>query len=114
MSEYKHIWHKGGMALEHRVVWQEAHGDIPEGMTVDHINGKKDDNRLENLQLLSIYDNQLRSRRGSVSKLSGNRKRPFDGHRSAFGKIYRKTFGTPGGAQMFINTCLLGGLTCAV
>jgi len=114
MSTYKRIWAEGKAQWEHRVVWKEAHGDIPKGMTVDHINGNKSDNRIENLQLLNLYDNQLRSRKGSVSKLSGNRKRPFDGQRHAFGNIYRKTFGTPGGAQMFINTCLLGGLTCVV
>ena len=112
MSKYKRIWHNGKMESEHRVVWEQANGPIPDGMTIDHINGNTLDNRLENLQVMSMYDNQLRSRRGSVSKLSGNRSRPFDAHRTAFGKIYRKTFGTPGGAKMFINTCLLGGSTC--
>lgn len=26
----------GGRALAHRLVWQEEHGAIPEGMTIDH------------------------------------------------------------------------------
>ena len=112
MCKYKRIWHDGKVQSEHRVVWEKHNGPIPEGMTIDHINENIHDNRIENLQVMSIYDNQMRSRRGSVSKLSGNRSKPYDGHRAAFGKIYRKTFGTPGGAQMFINTCLLGGLTC--
>jgi len=113
MSEYKKIWADGKTQWAHRVVWKEAHGDIPEGMTVDHINGNKSDNRIENLQLLSRIANQLRSYNGSVAKLSGNRSRPYDANRRVYKTTYRKTFGTPGGAWMFLNTCLLGGLTCA-
>jgi hypothetical protein len=35
--------------LEHRVVWEGAHGPIPRGWVIHHLNGIKDDNRLENL-----------------------------------------------------------------
>lgn len=35
--------------LEHLVVWEQAHGPIPKGYVVHHLNGVKDDNRLENL-----------------------------------------------------------------
>ena len=107
--EYNRVWIDGKNVYEHRHVWSEAHGEIPEGMTIDHINGNKRDNRLENLQLLTQAENSRRAYRGSVSKLSGKRSRPFDAHRKVFDKIYRKTFGTPGGAWMFNNTCLLGG-----
>ena len=34
---------------EHRVVWEEANGPIPDGYVVHHMNGVKTDNRLENL-----------------------------------------------------------------
>ena len=40
-------------ALEHRVVWEKAHGPIPPGMVVHHKNHDKRDNRLENLELMS-------------------------------------------------------------
>lgn len=40
----------------HRLVWQYFHGDIPEGMTINHINGIVDDNRPSNLELMNMAD----------------------------------------------------------
>src|SRR3990167_9776089 len=37
---------------EHRLVWEAANGPIPKGHVVHHINGVKDDNRLENLEVM--------------------------------------------------------------
>ena len=40
----------GGYVLEHIIVWEEAHNkSLPEGWVIHHLNGIKDDNRLENL-----------------------------------------------------------------
>lgn len=47
------------VGLAHRLVWQHVHGDIQPGMTVNHVNGLKDDNRPENLMLAS-YGEQVR------------------------------------------------------
>lgn len=41
----------------HRLVWQAFNGPIPEGVDIDHVNGQKPDNRLENLRLASRADN---------------------------------------------------------
>jgi predicted Zn-ribbon and HTH transcriptional regulator len=38
--------------LEHRLVWTEAHGPIPDGYIIHHKNRDRTDNRLENLQML--------------------------------------------------------------
>lgn len=41
----------------HRLVYEAFVGPIPEGFVIDHINDTKDDNRLENLQMLSVKEN---------------------------------------------------------
>lgn len=37
---------------EHCLIWEEHNGPIPKGWHVHHINGVKDDNRIENLQAM--------------------------------------------------------------
>lgn len=51
----------------HRLVWESFNGAIPEGYVVDHKNGDKKDNRLENLQLLTWSENATKYHR--VDKL---------------------------------------------
>lgn len=43
-----------------RMVWQSFNGKIPFGYQIDHINNQPDDNRLENLQLLTRSENNLK------------------------------------------------------
>ena len=40
----------------HRLVWIYMYGSIPEGLTVDHKNGIRDDNCLENLRLATRHE----------------------------------------------------------
>lgn len=40
-----------GETSMHRHVWRKVKGPIPEGMTIDHINGNRSDNRICNLRL---------------------------------------------------------------
>lgn len=59
--------------LLHRVIWEAAHGPIPDGHEVNHLNGVKTDNRLINLEcttkggnLRHAYQTGLRSRRNGA------------------------------------------------
>lgn len=40
--------------LEHRSVWIKYNGNIPKGQVIHHTNGNKLDNRIENLQMMSL------------------------------------------------------------
>lgn len=43
--------------LYHRVVWALANGAIPPGMEIDHIDGNRDNNRIENLRMVTCSGN---------------------------------------------------------
>lgn len=55
---YKTVGYKGKTYYMHRIIYQMHYGEIPEGMQVDHINRIKDDNRIENLRLVTQQQNQ--------------------------------------------------------
>ena len=42
-----------------RIIWEMHNGEIPEGMEIDHINHKRDDNRIENLRITSRRVNSM-------------------------------------------------------
>lgn len=45
----------------HRVIWMAVHGPIPEGYTIDHVNGKRSDNRIDNLDAVPHAENVARA-----------------------------------------------------
>lgn len=45
----------------HRVIWQAANGDIPDGLEIDHLNGNKADNRARNLEAVTKSQNVRRA-----------------------------------------------------
>lgn len=57
----------------HRIVWALVHGQDPGDLQIDHINGDRSDNRIENLRLATNTENQQNSasRRGSSSRSCG-------------------------------------------
>lgn len=52
--------HAGGYIYEHILVYEAAHGPIPKGMIIHHKNGKCDDNRLENLEMVTQSEHRMR------------------------------------------------------
>lgn len=40
----------------HRLIWFVVNGEIPEGYNIHHINHTPDDNRIENLELISQFE----------------------------------------------------------
>lgn len=51
----------------HRLIWFYVHGQWPLGQ-IDHINGRRDDNRLENLRDVGAHQNQQNRTRGNKGK----------------------------------------------
>ena len=47
----------------HKLVWETFNGPIPENMVIDHIDGNRSNNRLENLRLVSQSDNMYNAQR---------------------------------------------------
>lgn len=43
----------------HRLAWIYMHGDIPNGMYIDHVNRDRSDNRISNLRLVDALGNCL-------------------------------------------------------
>lgn len=58
-SGYMVVRRNGKNVMHHRVVWEEAYGPIPYGKEIDHINGIRHDNRLDNLRLVTRSQNQF-------------------------------------------------------
>ena len=56
----------------HRLVWVHHRGSIPPGLTINHRNGQKDDNRFKNLKLATMSE----QRRHALEVLNVNRNRP--------------------------------------
>ena len=62
---YRRVQLDGKEFMEHRVIYEMLNGPIPEGMQIDHINGKTSDNRIENLRVVTCSENHQNKKRAN-------------------------------------------------
>jgi len=65
-SGYVVVWDGEKLVPAHRLIWQNSHGLAPEHLDIDHINGCKSDNRIENLRLVTRSQNNQNVRLARV------------------------------------------------
>ncbi|ODA69526.1 HNH endonuclease [Streptomyces sp. AVP053U2] len=66
--------HRVRRVYAHRVIWEHVHGAIPDGMQINHINGRKADNRIGNLELVTPAGNvQHAYDTGLITPVCGSR-----------------------------------------
>jgi hypothetical protein len=70
---YRQVCIEGTYYLVHRVIWEMHNSTITNGLMIDHINGIKDDNRIENLRLCTASQNlhNTPKRRNNTSGYKG-------------------------------------------
>ena len=77
----------------HRYIWEKFNGKIPKGYDIHHIDKNKDNNNIENLQMLTIHEHQMihsvrTEEQKEKSRLWLNKIRPLanEWHKSEEGK----------------------------
>lgn len=45
------------VGMAHRLIWEHVNGKIPDGLQINHINGVKWDNRIDNLEVVTPSEN---------------------------------------------------------
>lgn len=60
---YWQIYINNAPQYAHRIIWVMHKGDIPDGMMIDHANGRTTDNRIENLRLCTKAQNAWNAKR---------------------------------------------------
>jgi hypothetical protein len=73
-SGYRQIKLKQVLYPAHRIMWIYHNGSIDENLQIDHINGIKTDNRIENLRLVTQQQNAFNRSRLNAKGYSWNKK----------------------------------------
>lgn len=74
---YIRIKIQGVSIFAHRVVWIMLKGPIPEGLEIDHIDGNRSNNKIENLRLSQHREN-MRNQKVQIRSTTGVKGVDFD------------------------------------
>jgi hypothetical protein len=85
---YRYVSVGGVYYKEHRIIWVIAHGVWPVGQ-IDHINGNKTDNRIENLRDVTGTQNQWNIRDSNKNNRTGVRGVVYRAHEGVYEARYR-------------------------
>lgn len=64
---------RSGYLYAHRVIYAAVHGEIAPGLQVDHVNGRKADNRIGNLDAVTQSENNLRAVANGLAQVGEQR-----------------------------------------
>ena len=69
----------------HRFEWECVKGDIPEGFVIDHIDSVKTNNKIENLQLLTVSENVRKGNNKPIKSfnIKNNKQKKYESITSA-------------------------------
>jgi hypothetical protein len=70
---YTHVRYKRKLYYAHRLIWRMFNPDAPlgKGVEIDHIDGVRDNNRIENLRAVDKFTNQQNRHRARVDNTHG-------------------------------------------
>lgn len=74
VAEYSKIQIDGHIYLYSRVLWTFLFGEIPEGMVIDHIDGDKNNNSIDNLRIVSRRKNGQNLQMHREGRLPGTKR----------------------------------------
>lgn len=60
------------VGIAHRIIWEFVNGKIPDGMQINHKNGIRHDNRIENLEIVTPSQNTKHAYDTGLARADGN------------------------------------------
>jgi hypothetical protein len=67
---YVGIFIKGTYHFAHRIIWEMHNGEIPSGLTIDHVDRNRSNNNISNLRLCTFQQNHF-NRSKQINNKSG-------------------------------------------